>query len=777
MGIGIYIGNMAGRSSGSSPWTPRYYVSNTGNDALDGLSPLNAWRTIAKVNATSFVPGDRIGLKAGNMWREILTVPSNGGVGSPIVIGKYGSGAKPILNGSNVITGWTPENITGTSLAADANLQGYFKFDNDWNDSSGKANHLTASGGSPTFENTDIKQGTHAANFVAATSDVSTRVDASLSANFPGKVGSVNTNMTVGCWVKFNSITPYQGILSKGDESNGYVLRMESNQKISFVVKLDGVSIYTVVSNVIVGKDIWYHVVGRINSVTTFVEIFINGIKQTAYYDATIAAVPATSGSAFRIGFAAGQPYLDGKLDEVFVFNKALTDAEIFGIYAHGIDGTRNVYTAYYKDGLIYNLIGYAFEDGIAMSESGPDYKASRLSDVDLSKETIPQMGLWWDIAIPRLYIRCSGDADPATKTIEVAQRQTCLVAHKNYITIQDIQCEKSSYFGVDTLGIDNIIQRNTIKNIRAYASNYSPGRGQGIVNMAGNGTVITGNDVSLCDWGINSAATDNTDGIHIYNNHVFNIGADGIMVHAGIGKTYANVLIENNIVHNVGLFRQGGVGIIWNGPAVGTQGDSSGNGNIARYNITYNNGVFDQGIGIGIQGSPTNPIKIYYNLIYGIYGRCILIGGGTGGHIVYNNTCQGRVGKFDKFTGIQFDLGAANCLVKNNIFYATEGSTVLLGITGSVTGHVINNNTYYGGGATPFYWAGNKSFAAYKTASSQDANSLNVNPLFTDLAGLDFTLQVGSPAINTGVDVSLIRDILGNPIVGTPDIGAYEKQ
>ena len=30
-------------------------------------------------------------------------------------------------------------------------------------------------------------------------------------------------------------------------------------------------------------------------------------------------------------------------------------------------------------------------------------------------------------------------------------------------------------------------------------------------------------------------------------------------------------------------------------------------------------------------------------------------------------------------------------------------------------------------------------------------------------------------PAINTGVDVGLTEDILGNPIVGLPDIGAYE--
>lgn len=85
-------------SSGSPSWKPRYYVSNIGNDALDGLSPLNAWRTIAKVNATAFVAGDKIGFKRGDTWAETLTIPSSGTNGNPITFGAYGTGAIPIFN-------------------------------------------------------------------------------------------------------------------------------------------------------------------------------------------------------------------------------------------------------------------------------------------------------------------------------------------------------------------------------------------------------------------------------------------------------------------------------------------------------------------------------------------------------------------------------------------------------------------------------------------------------------------------------------------------------
>jgi hypothetical protein len=37
--------------------------------------------------------------------------------------------------------------------------------------------------------------------------------------------------------------------------------------------------------------------------------------------------------------------------------------------------------------------------------------------------------------------------------------------------------------------------------------------------------------------------------------------------------------------------------------------------------------------------------------------------------------------------------------------------------------------------------------------------------------------LQSSSPAINAGTPVGLTTDILGNPIVGNPDIGAYEYE
>jgi hypothetical protein len=46
-----------------------------------------------------------------------------------------------------------------------------------------------------------------------------------------------------------------------------------------------------------------------------------------------------------------------------------------------------------------------------------------------------------------------------------------------------------------------------------------------------------------------------------------------------------------------------------------------------------------------------------------------------------------------------------------------------------------------------------------------------------TDPDNGDFTLQATSPCINAGTDVNITTDYAGNPIVGAPDIGAYEFQ
>lgn len=76
-----------------------YYVSNSGLDTNDGLTPANPWRTISHINKQRLSPGDAVLFQRGNTWREQLRPYSGDATGS-VRYGAYGSGEKPLLLGS-----------------------------------------------------------------------------------------------------------------------------------------------------------------------------------------------------------------------------------------------------------------------------------------------------------------------------------------------------------------------------------------------------------------------------------------------------------------------------------------------------------------------------------------------------------------------------------------------------------------------------------------------------------------------------------------------------
>src|SRR5215472_6690724 len=87
-----------------------YYVDNcvfTGVDTNSGTSPTTPWLTVAKVNGTSFNPGDTIMYQGGCTWREQLIPKTSGASGRPITFSSYGTG-QATLNGSTIVTGWAP---------------------------------------------------------------------------------------------------------------------------------------------------------------------------------------------------------------------------------------------------------------------------------------------------------------------------------------------------------------------------------------------------------------------------------------------------------------------------------------------------------------------------------------------------------------------------------------------------------------------------------------------------------------------------------------------
>lgn len=81
-----------------------YYVDSVGGlDSNDGLTPGTPWQTLSKVRPVNFTPGDQLFLKSGSVFSEELFLDQGGSAGAVAKISSYGAGAKPIIDGGNLL--------------------------------------------------------------------------------------------------------------------------------------------------------------------------------------------------------------------------------------------------------------------------------------------------------------------------------------------------------------------------------------------------------------------------------------------------------------------------------------------------------------------------------------------------------------------------------------------------------------------------------------------------------------------------------------------------
>jgi len=84
-----------------------YHVKTNGNDSASGWSDADAWKSLDKVNKSTFSPGDSILFKRGDQWRGMVEITDSGSNGLPITVADYGSGKKPVINGAIPVSGWS----------------------------------------------------------------------------------------------------------------------------------------------------------------------------------------------------------------------------------------------------------------------------------------------------------------------------------------------------------------------------------------------------------------------------------------------------------------------------------------------------------------------------------------------------------------------------------------------------------------------------------------------------------------------------------------------
>ena len=309
--------------------------------------------------------------------------------------------------------------------------------------------------------------------------------------------------------------------------------------------------------------------------------------------------------------------------------------------------------------------------------------------------------------------------------------------------------------------------------------------------SQAFNSAVVIGTGVTLTyniifdgcifkDSGTNCGLTINasTHDITVRNSQAFGNFDNGMQAYDSVGSPYTtspyNIYFLNNLVHDN----------VENGIELGWGVDTSE----IKYNYVYSNGPNSNGIIIsGYETSVQNGNLIAYNIVgphlYGI----VVAANSTNNHI-YNNTII-MTDAVDSYTGMWFQTGVgAGNEFKNNIVWSDKDTTgpLIIIASGLINSNVTSNhNIYYNSvagadvfaaGGTPTYY---DNIADFRTATGQDLavdGSQWANPLFTNVAGGDYTILSFSPCISAGADVGLTMDYAGNPVTaGSIEIGAYE--
>lgn len=93
----------------SNSYAETYYISNSGSDSFNGISPIFPWKTIDKLNSVMnrLLPGDVILFERGGYFTGQILLDASGNIVSPVIFGAYGEGKSPVISGAIPIREWS----------------------------------------------------------------------------------------------------------------------------------------------------------------------------------------------------------------------------------------------------------------------------------------------------------------------------------------------------------------------------------------------------------------------------------------------------------------------------------------------------------------------------------------------------------------------------------------------------------------------------------------------------------------------------------------------
>ena len=152
-------------------------------------------------------------------------------------------------------------------------------------------------------------------------------------ASFDGDGDYVNTGtptignkFTISAWINTNINTTgvWRHVFSRDTNGIGYGTGGDMKMRLTKVNIADGPA-----SNSVIGKNQWYHVAVTFDNTNNMTTYYLNGVNDGGGQFNVVFSETST-----RIGNSLGyDAFWNGTIDDVMIFNKALTEAEIQAIY------------------------------------------------------------------------------------------------------------------------------------------------------------------------------------------------------------------------------------------------------------------------------------------------------------------------------------------------------------------------------------------------------------------------------------------------------------
>jgi len=723
-----------------------YVDSVSGNDSNSGQNINQPLKTLSTLVGKTFSANQKVGIKCGSVFREMLSVPSDN-----LTFKSYGYGNKPQFIGSSSITTWTNTPLYD-GIAANWDYANE-SFEGTGYSEGAVWSEVLGAGSTADEDSTAVTPPTGGGSQVLKIQKVSPNFNAIARRTLSSERAITYTSFYLYINAEGLADSQQMDIVYARDTALINVWRIALAQSPTNILKLRSY-VYsnntdqTMIAEPVINLNTWYHVEVKYDSTNLTYDLRLDG---TSLANGSITGTPRTGIRQYNFGSASFSYTLTMYAD---LFQVSSTN-----FYIPQVSLSTNCWKA-----------SRTLCPGLSTSGNGPiwfitasDGKTHHATKKSSMAELAAEYDWFWDTTYKYLIVYTTGNPNTLYSSVEVAEDRSC---------------------GVTTNGNSHIKFIN-------LETKYTRWRGFWAGNPSGAWDQPVGDDIIF-------------DGcVSRYSGSIFGKnggeGGDGIRTHS------TNTIIRNCLVHDSGIIginvREGANDCVVEHCTVyncyhfnieAKAGAYDANRPTFRYNLTYTDSDYADftvsacGIGINLEATSSvgriADVKIYSNIVHHINGQGINISDGCVGGEIYNNTVYGLNASKDASiwaAGINIDdNNNSNVKIKNNISIDSGAGGCLCVANATKVSSCDYNLWYQSAAGTVKYVAVGPAYhfddqAAYKTATGFDTNGLWQDALLVSTS--DFHLQSGSPCRNAGVNLSLIRDFSGASVSNPPDIGAYK--